>query len=58
MSDDEIPDLLTVLDQMQPFVETVRGMVALFVNDGFTDDQARDLVAASFRSAYRDWPVT
>lgn len=36
-------DLLAILDAYQPMREAVRGLVAMFVSDGFTDEGARAL---------------
>lgn len=43
-------DPLAVIDALTPFRETLRGMVATLVADGFTDAQARDCVAALMRN--------
>jgi hypothetical protein len=46
MPDDETPeqpDLLAILDAFEPMRETLRGIVAAFVTDGFSDEQARVL---------------
>ena len=37
-------DPLQVLDEFEPIRETCRGLVAAFVADGFTVEQARALV--------------
>jgi hypothetical protein len=37
-------DPLALIDSLEPLRETVRGMVAIFVQDGFTEEQARELV--------------
>lgn len=38
----------TVLTQFDPFLDTLTGMVAATVRRGFTEDQARAIVAATF----------
>jgi hypothetical protein len=35
---------MTMFDLIQPYREMLRGLVAQFVSDGFTDEQARVLV--------------
>jgi hypothetical protein len=49
MSDDP----LSMIDEFEPMRETLRGIVAMFVADGFTDDQARELAVAVFVSSAR-----
>jgi hypothetical protein len=45
MSDEDEPmdDPLAFFDGIEPLRETLRGMVAAFVADGFTDQQARKI---------------
>lgn len=38
------PDPLAILDALNELRETLRGMVAGLITDGFTDEQARVLV--------------
>lgn len=54
MSDDEAPqiDYLAIIDSFDPMRETMRGIVAMFVADGFTDEQARAL-AVTTATGYR-----
>jgi hypothetical protein len=52
--DDEKPeiDLLAILDEFEPMREMMRGLVAVFVADGFTEEQARPL-AVTVATGYR-----
>lgn len=47
--DDETPqvDLLTIIDDYEPMREVLRGIVAIFISDGFTDEQARALAVTT-----------
>ncbi len=48
MSDDEPKiDFLAILDGYEPMRETMRGIVAMFITDGFTDEQARALAVTT-----------
>ena len=40
---------LDTMDDMEPFLDVVRGMVAKLKNEGFTDEEARSIVASMFR---------
>ncbi len=53
MSGDQKNDPLAVIDAMQPWLEEMRGLVAVLVADGFSDEQARDLVVAAYRMLAR-----
>jgi hypothetical protein len=43
---------MEVLDEFQEFREMIRGLVAMLVSDGWTDEQARAIV---FRVFFRDY---
>jgi len=45
-------DYLAIIDGFEPMRETLRGIVAMFVADGFTDEQARAL-AVNCVTGYR-----
>lgn len=45
-------DFLAILDGFEPMRETLRGIVAMFVSDGFTDEQARALAVTTW-TGYR-----
>lgn len=49
----EPPDYLAMIDSMQPWREMLRGMVAMLVADGFTDEESRALTAAAMTTASR-----
>jgi biotin synthase-related radical SAM superfamily protein len=49
-------DALSILDMMEPVLEELRGVVAVIVGDGFTDEQARELVIAMYVRALRGTP--
>jgi signal-transduction protein with cAMP-binding, CBS, and nucleotidyltransferase domain len=40
-----------MIDSIEQMREAVRGMVASLVDDGFSEDQAREIVTGIFRSA-------
>jgi hypothetical protein len=42
-------DPLQVIDEIEPLREALRGFVAAFMADGFTEAQARELVIFMFR---------
>lgn len=47
MSDVPTPDdPLGIFDEFEPFRETIRGLVAMFRQDGFDEEQARELATA------------
>lgn len=52
--DEETPqiDYLAIIDGFEPMRETMRGIVAMFVSDGFTEEQARAL-AVTTATGYR-----
>lgn len=45
---DDEDDPLVLVDNFEPLRETLRGIVAMFVADGFTDEQARQLTVHMF----------
>jgi hypothetical protein len=51
---DNPDDALSVLDMFEPVREELRGVVAIFVQDGFTEEQAREMVAAFYARMLRE----
>lgn len=49
-------DPLSFIDDLEPLREALRGLVASFVQDGFSEEQARELAVAIWVSSSRQEP--